>query len=212
MKLSRLFSILSMLGILILTACSLSGRSSLPVATEPVVATITPDVATIPASGAIDPCLVGEWRLVDMSAYMITAMESADIQVEYEFSSGQAFYVFSVDGIFLIQADQRTENYVMKFDSGGTVTDIPISISIDGVGSARYSASDGQVTFTNTSSSGLLFELSVLGESQYIDFWAIDESGAETVFLYECIGTDTLHLTPPINSYEVFPVILQRNQ
>ncbi len=206
-----LFSILALLAVLSLAGCSLTG----PAAPEPTLVPVIPATPTVPPetpSAEIDPCLVGEWKVVDMSAYMITAMEAADIQLEYQFSSGQALYVFSVDGVFLLQADQRSENYVMKFDSGGVVLDVPISVSIDGFGSARYSASGGRLEFTNMSSGGLVFEATVFDDTQNMDFWAADDPSATTVFLYECIGADTLHLTPPINEYAVFPVILERNR
>lgn len=211
MKFPSTFSILVLLAILPLAACSLPG-SSTPEPTPAAVVPVTPGIPTDAASPEIDLCLVGEWKVVNMSAYMITAMEAAYIQLEYQFSSGQALYVFSTDGVFLIQADQRSENYVMKFDSGGVVVDVPISVSIDGFGSARYSASGGRVEFTNMSSSGLVFETTVFEETQSMDFWAADDPSATAVFLYECVGADTLHLTPPINDYAVFPVVLERNR
>lgn len=214
MRLYRLFLFFSGLGMLSLASCSLFGGGSLPATTEPPIPSVIPITPALPTepstdlpSGAIDPCLVGDWKLVDVSAYMITSMESAGIPIEYEFSSGEAFYVFSTDGLFLLQANQYTQNFVLK-----SVTDVPITISLDGVGSANYSASEGRVEFTNMSSPGLVFEVTVFDETESLDFWALDDPSATSVFLYECIGTDTLHLTPPINDYAVFPVILQRNR
>ncbi len=44
-------------------------------------------------------------------------------------------------------------------------------------------------------------------ESAYL-FFGEPEPDGSSIFLYQCVGTDTLYLTPPLNDYAVFPIQL----
>jgi len=191
----------------ILTACSLPGLGSrsTPAAVTPFSSPSLPDETPTETAEPIVSCVVGDWRLIDASAYYITSMESAGIESEYLYSTGEARYLFGSGGLFLFEANQFTQEVTIK-----STVDVPVTFFMDGMGSARYSVEDGRLIFSNPSSAGLVFQATVFGETIDLDFRGAPEGESEVAFLYECVGYDKLLLTPPLNDYAVFPLQLER--
>ncbi len=209
---------------MMLAACSLPGRSdrstpaaatpfsspghsdrSTPATATPFSSPSLPDEMPTETAEPIVSCVVGDWKLIDASAYYITSMESAGIESEYLYSTGEARYLFAVDGVFWFEANQFTQEVTIKSSVA-----VPLTFFMDGVGTARYSVEDGRLIFSNPSSEGLVVQATVFGDTIDLDFWGAPEGASEVAFLYECVGHEKLLLTPPLNDYAVFPLQLER--
>ncbi len=187
-----------------------SGPASAPTEGAPLLVPSSEPTQTPPRETMrIDSCIVGEWKLTDASAYFVTAAETPDTQIEYLYSTGQVIYAFGPGGVFLLEADNFTQEATLKFRSGGVSVDVPLSMFLDGIALADYTVDGERVIFTKTSTSSLLFQVTVWGETTDLNLFG-ETSGEPVAFLYECVGSDRLLLTPPIKDYEVFPLQLQR--
>jgi len=172
-------------------------EAPLPTAVPTPLLTDTPDVAK--------SCLIGRWIVTDMSPYFQTAFEGTDIT--YQGTSGNAWYQFNLDGSILLEAIEFTQSASIKV---GT-TEIPMDVILDGVGFASYRIEGNKVIFDNQQTSGIVFQVEVFGERTDLEAALLgDAAKGEVAFLYECVGSNQLQLTPPLNDYAVFPILLER--
>ncbi len=155
----------------------------------------------------LDPCIIGRWAVVDAAPYFQTAFEGTDIT--YVGTSGNAWYQFNPLGQLFFEAIQFTQTASIKAGS----TDVLLDVIIDGPGFADYRIEEiGKIIFSNVQSSSITLEVEIFDERNLLDTAGLfgDPSAVETVFLYECQGDNRLLLTPPLNNYAVFPLILER--
>lgn len=206
--------------VLFLTACA-GGReihvvpltplpSATPLPTSTPLPTATPastptQVATLPTE-RVESCLVGRWIVADASPYFQTAFQGTDITLSG--TSGNAWYNFGEAGIFLLEAIQFTQSAAVKTDGG----EVPVDVVIDGISLARYRVEGDKVFFREQSVTSLVFQVEAFGEVIDLDPTGLvgDTAAGETAFLFECVGADRLLLTPPLNDYAVFPLVLER--
>lgn len=219
----RLSKPLALLAVLLLLAgCAGNSTTSTPaqsapttvptpaptaVPTEAVAPTPLPTAAATNTPEVADACLIGRWIVADLSPYFQTALEGTDIT--FVGSSGNAWYQFNRDGSVFLEAIQFTQSTTIKTDT----LDVPVDIIMDGPGFASYRVEEaGKIIFSDQQSSSLVFEVEVFGERTDLDTLGLlgDPALSESVFLYECQGSNRLLLTPPLKNYEVFPIILER--
>lgn len=176
-----------------------------PVPTEIPASTALPTPAPTEITDAGDSCLIGRWIVTDMSPYFQSAFEGTSLT--YEGSAGNAWYQFNRDGSILIEAIQFTQFATAKIDT----TEIPMEVILDGVGFASYRVEGNKVIFNNQKTSSLVFQAEVFGERTDLQAGLLgDAASGEVAFLYECVGRNELQLTPPLDGYEVFPILLER--
>ncbi|GIV62872.1 MAG: hypothetical protein KatS3mg045_0211 [Bellilinea sp.] len=227
MKILRRFLILVMAGVVVLAAAACAGggdAESPAVSASPIVPTERPspmptqtesptEIPTpLPAETTapdlvLDPCIIGRWAVVDAAPYFQTAFEGTDIT--YVGTSGNAWYQFNPLGQLFFEAIQFTQTASIKAGS----TDVLLDVIIDGPGFADYRIEEiGKIIFSNVQSSSITMEVEIFDERTLLDTAGLfgDPSAVETVFLYECQGDNRLLLTPPLNNYAVFPLILER--
>ncbi len=227
MKILQRFLILVMAGVVVLAAAACAGggdAESPAVSASPIVPTERPspmptqtesptEIPTpLPAETTapdlvLDPCIIGRWAVVDAAPYFQTAFEGTDIT--YVGTSGNAWYQFNPLGQLFFEAIQFTQTASIKAGS----TDVLLDVIIDGPGFADYRIEEiGKIIFSNVQSSSITLEVEIFDERNLLDTAGLfgDPSAVETVFLYECQGDNRLLLTPPLNNYAVFPLILER--
>ncbi len=208
-----------------LSACTGSGDSgSLPEIPSPIIPTALPSpvpTQTAPPTEVpsplptettapdlvLEPCIIGRWVVVDAAPYFQTAFEGTDIT--YVGTSGNAWYQFNPMGQLFFEAIQFTQTASIKAGS----TDVLMDVIIDGPGFADYRVEEiGKIVFSNVASSSVTLEVEIFGERELLDTVGLfgDPAAAETVFLYDCQGSNRLLLTPPLKNYDVFPLILER--
>ncbi|MFN7036608.1 MAG: hypothetical protein ACK4SN_09585 [Bellilinea sp.] len=167
-----------------------------PVPTE----TTAPDLV-------LDACIIGRWAVVDAAPYFQTAFEGTDIT--FVGTAGNAWYQFNPLGQVFFEAVRFSQTSSIKAGS----TDVLLDVAIDGMGFADYRIEEvGKVIFSNVKSDSVYMEIEVFGEREILSSVDLlgDPSAAETVFLYDCQGSNRLLLTPPLKNYEVFPIVLER--
>lgn len=213
-------SVLLLSAVLMLTACAGSGEiraipltplpSATPLPTSTPLPTATPvpmptEAATLPAE-RVDSCLVGRWIVSDASPYFQTAFQGTDIVLGG--TSGNAWYNFGEAGIFLLEAIQFAQSAAVKTDVG----EVPVDVVMDGIALARYRVEGDKVFFREQSVTSLVFQVEAFGETLDLDPAGLlgDAAAGETAFLFECVGADRLLLTPPLDNYGVFPLVLER--
>ncbi len=222
---ARLVYTAALIFLLGLTACTGSDGSpslpEVPTTAPPTMAATIPPPTTAPteappptsaptpteadSSDPDDSCLIGRWIVTDMAPYFLTAFE--DIEVKYEGTSGNAWYQFNRDGTVLIEAIDFTQSFTIQ-TSGANV---PADIILDTISFAKYRIEGNKVYFSEQTLSDTVFQIEIFGERTDLEAYLLgDPAAGETAFLYECVGSNQLYLTPPLKNYEVFPVILER--
>lgn len=176
-----------------------------PVPTEIPASTAVPTPAPTEITDAGGSCLVGRWIITDMSPYFQSAFEGTTIT--YEGSTGNAWYQFNREGSFLLEAIEFTQFASVKIG----MNEISMEVVLDGVAFASYRVEGNKVIFNDQRTSGLVFEAEIFGERTDLQAGLLgDEASGEVAYLYECVGSNELHLTPPLEGYEVFPILLER--
>lgn len=168
----------------------------------------------MPVPNAVDPCVVGRWIITDMSPYFQSGLEYFQrtfegISLTFEGSSGNGWYQFNQDGSVVIETVDFAQYVKGKFD----VVEIPMAMFMKGVVYASYRTEDNKVIFSNPQENDFVFQIEIVGQRfDYPTGLLGDENGEEVVFLYECVGSNELRLTPPLNNYGVLPILLERDE
>ncbi len=224
---------IALLAGVLLVASACAGSGSPPAASEPPAAptAVPPTATTAPTSTPVpthtpaptdtpepvaasgDACVLGTWELSDMSVYM-SSIIPATSEAEFTFAGQEGYvrYTFSADGTVSFEAN----NFVVRFAIGVSGVSLDLAVSIDGSGTAVYSADAGAITISNSDTDSLTFSATLGGEEMFSgtsgelgSLFGVSEDAASATLLYQCAG-DTLTYTPPVDIDNVQPVVLTR--
>jgi hypothetical protein len=157
---------------LVLLACRLTGivqqniettetPTTLVVNTPPPTLTPIPTPTTDPAIAA-KACLAGTWQINDLSAYILAAIPpelANQYGLQYQSSSGEAFFTLSPDGKFSMQADQLQ----MLFEAKVSIFKAQVTVNVDGEAIGKYTVEDNTLTTSDVDTSGLEASAQALG-------------------------------------------------
>lgn len=128
-----------------------ANRSATPAPTPPSTVTPppVPEPPLAPASPGVDPCLLGTWRLTPENAlaFYRRILGRANAPIEVTAVTGGSSIVFNADGTTSMSLTDLQVTYRV---TGGEP--VQVTVSVEGTGSARYSAQGGTVTYTESSS------------------------------------------------------------
>ncbi len=211
MRTKKILSVAVLIGAILLSACNLGFKATIP--TPQPTATSTPlPAASNPSPGA--DCLVGTWQIQDFNNYVQTLLNQALSQfgnVGEVSSSGAVRYSFSPDGSLTVVADQ------LELKGKISVSIFPVSANfmVSGSASADYLAdeSSGKLTISNFNPGDLTITADANGQSfdQQIDpsILLFSTSHSSTTIQYQC-SENSLQLTIPIPQLPAQNVVLKR--
>lgn len=163
------YTIILMVIILFVLACNLSIRfwddeptPTAEVTTFPGAATAIPE----PPPGADEApanCLVGEWRIDDISPYVIASVPAelaSEYNLEYTGSSGNITVRFEDDGDVEFNANQIE----LKFSSRVAIISIPVNVNLDGRSRGEYTDNGQGLRTENMDTSGLSASATAAGQ------------------------------------------------
>jgi hypothetical protein len=204
---------------LVLLACRLTGlvQQNIETANSPTTAVVNTPLPTLPPepTPTTDPviaaktCLAGTWEINDLSAYILAAIP-ADLAnqygLQYQGTSGEAYFTLTPDGEFIMQADQLQ----MLFQAKVSIFKAQVSVNVDGKATGKYTVEGNSLTTSDVDTSGLSASAQALGNdlidpAQLIRAIPLIQSPTNTAE-YTCAG-DKLQLK--ISSYpENIPLLV----
>lgn len=152
-----------------------------PVPVVPAVPPAPPVAAldeVVPSAGAIDPCVLGEWRLLPEHALRLyqTILSQNAAPAEVASITGGATLSMNAAGNATSNLSNLTIAYQMQHPSGPPVQ---MALVLEGTTSARFSAADGSMAFTeSTSHIRGRMKVKVAGTEREVPF----DSGAGEMF------------------------------
>ncbi len=170
----RLIIFMSLMGLVFL-ACNLGGVAqqspqSGPITTRaPAIPTVQAPAATHTPAPTTDPlvatkaCLAGTWEVSDISSSVVAAIPpelAQQYNLQYTGSSGKGYYTLTPDGNISTQADQME----LQFTAKTSLFDVPVTVTVDGQASGKYSLQGNTMTTTDMDTSGLTASAQALGQ------------------------------------------------
>lgn len=143
---------------------------AVPAAPTPVAPAAPARDEIPPAAGSIDPCVLGEWRLLPENAKQlyraILSLNSAPVDVASV--SGSASLSLNAAGNASSSLNGMTITYGIQNPNGQAVD---MSLVLDGSTSARFTAADGSMSFSDaTSHIGGRMKVRIAGREQEMPF------------------------------------------
>jgi hypothetical protein len=166
-----------------------------------VEAPLTPAETPMPdlPSGGGAACLVGTWRVTDVTA-MLQSVLPSDVDsssLQYEGTSGTMQITFGADGTGDYAVDAFTVNYSMMGMS--------FAFTMNGSGAFTYATAGDQVTVVTGGDSTLTGDLIIAGSSSPMGDMVVGIIRGTQQF--RCEG-DTLELTPDVE--DASPIVYER--
>lgn len=156
---------------LVLLACRLTGilqqgaqpipQTAVAMNTPPPTMPPVPTPTTDPAIAA-KTCLAGTWEISDLSTYILAAIPpetASQYGLQYQGSSGEAYFTLTPDGEFIMQADQLQ----MLFEAKVSIFKAQVSVNVDGEATGTYTVEDDVLTTSDVDTSGLTASAQALG-------------------------------------------------
>lgn len=163
--------VVSLSGLVIL-ACRLTGilQQGIETTETPTTVVVNTPMPTLPPipTPTTDPaiaaktCLAGTWEISDLSAYILAAIPpdlASQYALQYQGSSGEAFFTLSPDGVFTMQADQLQ----MSFEAKVSIFKAQVTANVDGKATGKYTVEDNTLTTSDVDTSGLSASAQALG-------------------------------------------------
>jgi hypothetical protein len=163
--------VVSLSGLVIL-ACRLTGilQQNIETTETPTTVVVNTPLPTLPPmpTPTTDPaiaaqtCLAGTWEISDLSAYILAAIPpdlASQYALQYQSSSGEAYFTLTPDGEFIMQADQLQ----MLFEAKVSIFKAQVSVKVDGEATGMYTVQDDTLTTSNVDTSGLQASAQALG-------------------------------------------------
>jgi hypothetical protein len=175
-------------------------RTPQPTSTPKPTSTPAPTNTPTPISGAA--CLVGQWQVEDLSAYVSSLAVPGQVLSE----SGPVTYQFDPNG----QVHVTVDHFAMKVKAPVQSLTLNLNVVIDGDVTARYTGTSDQLAFSNVQLGGLQVSAGT-GKSQLFsgtptemaDLFGLSLDPLFNTSTYSCRG-DVLKYTPPLqNASEV---------
>ena len=194
---------------LLLSACGSATAASTAAASDTTAVTAVPA-----APGA---CLVGNWNLTDFSAYMnsieqnISSNSKASVTITSGDFSGKAVFTFNADNTSQFSADNFVQKFTLTTNVSGQNLDIPITLTVNGTSTAKYSVDGDKISFTDQQAGDTLITVETMGNTSTIDQSLLGKPGTVQLYQYTCSGADTLSLKViAVDNMDLAPLTLTR--
>jgi hypothetical protein len=206
----------------LLAACNSATPTPAPAAaTTAVVSTESQptETAATAVPQAASPCPVGTWALTDFSTYMLSLQQNLTTltQNEYSFSnnsySGLATFVFNDDHTASFSGDNFNQSMTMSANMSGTALEIPMTISINGTSTAKYSIDGDKISYTDQDAGNLVVNVDVMGSASTLDQGMLGQPGTVQLYQFACPDPNTLTLKViAVQDMDLAPLTLTRVQ
>jgi hypothetical protein len=206
---------------LLLSACNAgdatpeipTGEATSPSVTEAAVAT---EAATEGAS-SIAACPVGTWKVTDLMPYMVSLEQNLTAQTGGDFTfsntsySGDAEFVFNADQTASFSGADFTESMTMSANVNGASMDIPMTIKINGISTAKYSTDGDKLSISDQDNGSINISIDVMGNSSGIDQGLLGKPGTIQLYQFACPDANTLTLKViAVENMDLAPLTLTR--
>ena len=192
---------------LVLSACGSSGAAASTAAAS--------DATAAPA--APGACLVGNWSLTDFSAYMnsieqnISNNSKAAVTITSGDFTGKAVFTFNADNTSQFSADNFVQKFTLTTDVSGQKLDVPITLTVNGTSTAKYSVDGDKISFTDQQGGDTVITVETMGNTSTIDQSLLGKPGTIQLYQYACTDTDTLSLKViAVDNMDLAPLTLTR--
>ena len=166
MKTRRLF-IPFILVPLVTIACRLAelGQPNNATPAAPVEDIFQSQVSTLThpdSTAAQELCLIGDWEISGLSDYILALIppEMAEqYKLKYQGTNGRAYFSLLPDGSLILQADQLE----LLFEAQASIFKVPVTASVDGQVSGKYTVEGDTLTTSDMDTSGLSASAKAMG-------------------------------------------------
>ncbi len=140
--------------------------TTVPSSPEEIETTTQVEKTPLPTVDPIDAaksCLANTWEIKGLSDYVIAAVPpelAEEYDLQYEDTSGQAYFTLSPDGQITLQA----ENLAFLFTAKISIFEVPVKVQIDGTAVGNYDVDSKTLTTSNMDTSGLTASAQALNE------------------------------------------------
>lgn len=130
---------------------------------EPTIQIKNTPTPTVDPIHSAKSCLANTWEINGLSDYVIAAIppelaEQYDLQ--YEDTSGQAYFTLSPDGQIILHA----ENLAFLFTARISIFQVPVTVRMDGTAVGNYDVDSTTLTTSDMDTSGLTASAQALNE------------------------------------------------
>jgi hypothetical protein len=183
---------------------------SVPTATVAPTETPAPTATPAPLIGAT--CLVGTWKIADMSDYFASVMSQADNIASIVGTNGRMLYTFTADGRASVQAEKFQE--IIELTTQGLK--LEMILTVNGEATSTYTGTPDTFTFANADNSAFKLSATLNGQEMFSDTtpdemaaaFGVSNDPKYNTSVYECAG-DTLKITPPVQNARA--IVFQRD-
>jgi hypothetical protein len=183
---------------------------SVPTATVAPTEPPAPTATAAPVTGAT--CLVGTWKIADMSDYFASVMSQADNIAAIVGQNGRLLYTFTADGQATVKAEAFQE--IIELTTQGLK--LEMVLTVNGEASSTYTSTSDTFTFANTDNNQFKLSATLNGQEMFSDTtpdemaaaFGVSNDPKYNTSAYECDG-DTLKITPPVQNARA--IVFQRD-
>ena len=200
---------------LLLSACGSGSETPAQGSASTNSASDTTAATSAPAASA--DCPVGSWNLSDFSAYMnsieqnMSNSSNASVTVTSGDFTGSAVFTFNADKTTTLKTDNFVQKLTISTEVSGRKLDIPITLSINGTSSGKYSLDGDKMTFSDQDKGDMVITVETSGNSSTVDQSLLGEPGTLKLYQYACPSADTLTLkVVAVKSMDLAPLTLTR--
>jgi len=172
--------------------------------------------ADAPAAAAAVACPYGKWQLSDFSSYLSsleTGLNSSQdtTTVSDLGATGTAIMVFNEDGTGSFTAENFVESFTMNIDAGGSIMEIPITLTMNGTSTANYTIEGDQITFLDQDPGDLVIVMDMMGEQTTFNTSVMGDPGTVQLYQFSCADANTLSLkVTAVTTMDLAPLELTR--
>lgn len=185
-------------------------QPSVPTATVAPTETPAPTATSAPLVGAT--CLIGTWKIADMSDYFASVMSQADNIAAIVGQNGRLLYTFTADGQASVKAEEFQE--IIELTTQGLK--LEMILTVNGEAASTYTSTPDTFTFADTDNSAFKLSATLNGQEMFSDTtpdemaaaFGVSNDPKYNTSIYECAG-DTLKITPPVQKARA--IVFQRD-
>ncbi len=171
----RKISMLFVIGLtsVVIMACSFVGvvqhnidglPSQTAIANESTIQAEEIPLPVVDPNLAAKSCLAKTWEIEGLSDYVIAAVPpelAAEYDLQYQDTSGQAYFTLSPDGQISLQA----EDLAFLFTARVSIFEVPVTVRLDGTAVGNYDVNNSTLTTSNMDTSKLTASAQALNEN-----------------------------------------------
>jgi hypothetical protein len=202
---------------LLLSACDAGNTTPESAANETSAPSGTEAPAVTEDAVSVGVCPVGTWKVTDLMPYMVSLEQNLTAQTGGDFTfsntsySGDAEFVFNADQTASFSGADFTESMTMSTNVNGTSMDIPMTIKINGISTARYSTDGDKLSISDQDNGNINISIDVMGNSSGIDQGLLGEPGTIQLYQFACPDANTLTLKViAVENMDLAPLTLTR--